>query len=221
MLRWAADAKLIESNPLADTKPLKVRGKAYRRALTEDEARALIEKSPERYSRMWAFMLGTGFRKTETIELQWEDIDFERREVYISGERSKNNTAATVPLSDGLTAMLRDLQEQTGAKTGHVFLTRDGTPWHNNLDRRFHSCVRQAGIEPHGVTIHSLRYSFATHLLRQGVPIQTVQRLGRWKTVDVLLNIYAQTFPADERDAVERLPYLTERLSGAKARKGA
>lgn len=59
-----------------------------------------------------------------------------------------------------------------------------------------------------GPDLHSLRYSFATHLLRAGVPIQTVQRLGRWKTVDVLLGVYAQTFPADEREAVERLSYF-------------
>ena len=40
------------------------------------------------------------------------------------------------------------------------------------------------------------------------VLIQTVQRLGRWKAVDVLLGVCAQTFPADERAAVERPPYF-------------
>jgi integrase len=69
-------------------------------------------------------------------------------------------------------------------------------------------CCSAVLLAEDGVDLHSLRYSFATHLLRAGVPIQTVQRLVRWKTVDVLLGGYAQTFPADERAAVERLPYF-------------
>ena len=71
-------------------------------------------------------------------------------------------------------------------------------------------------VNPHGVCVHSLRYTFATHLLRAGVPIKTVQRLGRWKTVDVLLKVYANSFPADERAAVEWLPYMSVR-SGQEA----
>ena len=107
--------------------------------------------------------------------------------------------------------MVVDHQQETGRTSGHVFQNRDGSPWRNNLNERFKACVKAAGIEPHGVSLHSTRYSFATHLLRAGVPVQVVMRLGRWKSVDVLLGIYADTFPSDERDAVERLPYFARR----------
>ncbi len=208
MLKWAARSGLTESNPAADVRPLKERQVRQRRALTEDEARALIEKSPVHYRRIWTFMLGCGFRTNETVNLTWEDLDLDRQEVYLSADRSKNNTAAVVPLSETVTCMFRKLQHETNATSGYVFLNRDGRPWRRNLVHRLRSCLRLAGVAEAGVDLHSLRYSFATHLLRAGVPIQTVQRLGRWKTVDVLLGVYAQTFPADERAAVERLPYF-------------
>jgi integrase len=217
MLKWAVQSALIESNPVENVRPLHERKVRHRRALTEDEARALLEKSPACYRRIWTFMLGTGFRTNETVNLDWEDVNLERQEIRLSAERSKNNTAAIVPLSDTVADMLRDMQRETGATSGYVFLNRDGKPWKNNLVHRLRSCCRAAGVETWGIDLHALRYSFATHLLRAGVPIQTVQRLGRWKTVDVLLSVYAQTFPADERAAVERLPYFSTSASGQKA----
>lgn len=208
MLKWAVRSGLIERSPIADVQPLHERKIRQRRALTEDEARALLTHSPECYRRIWTFMLGTGFRTNEVVNLTWEDLDLDRQEVRLSAERSKNNTAATVPLSDTVAAMLRDMRSAKDEATGIVFLNGDGKPWRNNLVKRLRSCCRLAGVATEGVDCHALRYSFATHLLRAGVPIQTVQRLGRWKTVDVLLSVYAQTFPADERAAVERLPHF-------------
>ena len=214
MLRWAETVKIIERNPLADVKPLKVLDKRYRRALTEAEVRALLEKSPPCYRRIWSLMLQAGLRFGETVTLTWKDVDLDRAEIFLSAWRSKNNTAATVPLSASIVDMLRELKGTSADQDAYVFVNRAGRPWKNNLLKRFQSCCKAAKINLDGVCLHSLRYTFATHLLRAGVPIATVQRLGRWKTVNVLLSIYAKSFPADEREAVEQ---LSARWNGAKA----
>ena len=150
----------------------------------------------------------TAMRRGDCCLLQWKDVDLDRAEIFLSAWRSKNNTAATVPLSSSAVAMLRELKAASADREGYVFVNRDGRPWKNNLLKRFKACCRAAKISLDGLCLHSLRYTFATHLLRAGVPIATVQRLGRWKTVTVLLSIYARSFPADEREAVERLSTL-------------
>ena len=218
MFRWGVDVELIESNPLAKLKRLKVRKRRFRRALSEDEARALIEHSPERLRRLWRFFLGTGFRRNEAVGLHWQDVDLDSREVFISAERSKNGDAATVPLSSALVEMLREMRAESGQTSGLVFLNSRGDAWTpNTLLRSFRLCLVAAGISETdesgkvcaaaGLDIHSLRVSFITHLIRVGVNPKTVQRLARHRTIQMTLNIYARTFPEDDRAAVERLPY--------------
>ena len=244
MLTWAASAGLIENNPLASVKPLKQRRRKYRRALTENEARALMEHSPEPYRRMWMFLLGTGCRRGEMVGLTWEDVDLDAQEMHLSAAHSKNNSPATVRLPNTVVDMLRKLRGKTGATSGHVFLNKEGRPWNNNLLKRFKACLVEAGIyfknregvalgenrkplpkgtrpipDP-GVDIHSLRVSFITHLIRAGVNVKTVQRLARHKTIHVTLDIYARSFPEDEREAVEMLPYLSQPMDNKAARKG-
>lgn len=225
MLRWAADAKLIEVNTLSSVKPLKQTSRHYRRALDEKEIGLLLDKSPACYRRIWLFMLGTGFRKSEVQGLKWEDLDLERAEVHIDAERSKNNEAATLPLPGAVVDMLRDLKESGGASE-HVFLNTAGKPWTNNLRKRLRTCLRAAGIERRdenkqwvesGVDLHALRVTYITHLVRAGVDIKTVQRLARHKRIQMTLDVYARTFPEDQRSAVEKLPVFGQRTVNGRA----
>jgi integrase len=226
MLAWAADAKLIEANPLTGIKPLKQTSRHYRRALDEKEIGLLLDKSPACYRRIWLFILGTGFRKSEVQGLKWADLDLERAEVHLDAERSKNNTAATLPLPRAVVDMLRAWKAESGGTSGPVFLNMAGKPWTVNLRKKLRSCLRQAGIERRddsgkwadsGVDLHSLRVSYITHLVRAGVDIKTVQRLARHKTVTLTLDVYARTFPEDQRSAVEKLPIFGQRTGNRQA----
>lgn len=208
MLRWGVSTKLIESNPLLSLKPLRKRAVHHRRSLTEDEARRLIEKSPPHYSRIWMAMLGLALRRDEVQTLKWQNIDIEGGTVTFHADKQKNWTTTVVPIASALLAMFRDLRKQTPSDQEHVFVNMAGRPWTVNLRRKLRSCCKLAGISLEGVDLHALRVTFATHLIRAGVDFKTVQRLGRWKTLSVLLDLYAKSFPADQRAAVERLPYF-------------
>jgi integrase len=229
MLRWAADAKLIETNPLSSVKPLKQTSRHYRRALDEKEIALLLDKSPAYYRRIWLFMLGTGFRKSEVEGLKWADLDLERDEVSIDAERSKNNEAATIPLPGAVADMLRDLKAESGDGSEYVFVNQRGVPWKNNLRKRLRGCLRAAGIarsekqgkrvtwDYGGVDLHALRVTYITHLVRAGVDIKTCQRLARHKRIQMTLDIYARSFPDDQRAAVERLPVFGQRAGNGQA----
>ncbi len=97
-----------------------------------------------------------------------------------------------------------------------MFLLGTG-PWRNNLLRRFRFCLKAAGIIQTGVDLHSLRRTYITHLVRAGVDVKTFQRLARHKRIAMTLDTYAQSFPEDQRQAVERLPVLGEQTGSGLA----
>ena len=254
MLRWAAGARMIQSNPLADMRKPRRKNKRTkpRRALDPAEVEELLAASPECYRRIWLFVLTTGFRNTETMELLWEDLDLDAGTYRIPAARSKNGEEAVNPIPASTVEMLRRhkaeceaeredavrrlatltpgegakplmlhgapamrsgkpfplrLSLEARAEREHVFVNMLGLPWTSGLRRKLKSCLRAAGIEEHAVDFHSLRVTFITHLVRQGVDIKTTQVLARHKTIQMTLQVYARSFPQDRRDAVDSLTF--------------
>jgi len=122
-------------------------------------------------------------------------------------ERNKDRT----PDRGALEAEARKLRE-TGA--ARVFKTEYGTPIGNNLLLHLRLAVKRAGIDPRGVDLHALRYSFGSWLVVEGVNIKLVSRLMGHATVQITLDIYTDTSIMDWHGAVAKLPAL-EAESGA------
>ena len=69
----------------------------------------------------------------------------------------------------------------------------------------FQKACRKAGLE--GVSVHSLRHTFASHLIMAGVPIKTVQVLLGHKSISTTLDIYGHLSPEHIALAINHLPY--------------
>ena len=104
-----------------------------------------------------------------------------------------------------LEAEARKLRE-AGAE--RVFRTEYGTPIGNNLLKKLQVVVKKAGIDPSGVDLHSLRYSFGSWLVSGGVNVKLVSRLMGHATVQITLDIYTDTSIMDWHGAVAKLPAL-------------
>lgn len=82
---------------------------------------------------------------------------------------------------------------------GYIFTTTIGTPLEpSNLNKTWQDVLAQARVPylaPDGLSrgLHELRRTFATRLRDRGVPLEDVQRLGRWSSPQVLLKLYAAT----------------------------
>ena len=105
------------------------------------------------------------------------------------------------------------------AERKHIFVTLEGTGRQRmtkkgnmptNLLTRFKRCVTKAKINPDGVTIHAVRRTFISELIRRGVNIKTVQRLAGHKDPKITLAIYAQMTRADLREGVDVLDFGAE-----------
>ena len=88
-------------------------------------------------------------------------------------------------------------------ETGHVFTTQIGTAVDPRNALRAISTAAKASMT--GIGLHTLRHSFATHMLEAGVPLHTVSELLRHSSVAVTGDVYGHVSTEGARSAVERL----------------
>lgn len=116
-----------------------------------------------------------GLRSQEVSNLKLSDIDYERKTIHIRQSKSKKDRI--VPLSDLISVGLKKYIESdnpvtwlfNGRNTGEKYST-SGLGWVMRLT------LKQTNISKQ-VNMHSLRHSYATHLLEQGVNIVIIQKL--------------------------------------------
>ena len=174
---WATD------NPVLKIAKEKVRN-LIERWLTPEEEQRLLAASPTWLQEIIVFALHTGMRRGEILKLQWSHVDLARRTLTILEQ--KNGARDTLPVNE--TAM-EILQARAAARTSSAaFVFVNGADHQRNarnLLRAFYPAMRKAGITR--FRFHDLRHTFATRLIQAGVDVYTVQKLGRWKTISMML----------------------------------
>lgn len=128
---------------------------------------------------MFEIMYGCGLRLSEVVNLKISDIDFNNKLVYITG---KGNKQRIVPFYDIiyklLNMYLNNVRNKYASKDNeYVFINRRGEKL---TSRGVQYILDKAVLEnslPFKVHPHTLRHSFATHLLDKGVDIRVVQQL--------------------------------------------
>jgi len=148
--------------------------------LTEDEVTKLIE-SPDakelsglRDRAILETLYSTGIRISELVGLNLENIDFFGAVVKVSGKGKKQRL---VPIGDKALRAIRDYSEQRKQQAPAAFLNKNGRRITDRgvrlvLDKYIQRTALRENISP-----HSLRHSFATHLLNRGADLRSVQEL--------------------------------------------
>ena len=131
-----------------------------------------------------------GLRSSELIHLKISDIDFERRSIHI--RRSKYNKDRMIPLSEYMSV---GLKKYIALERPHIWLFNGKTLGESYLAKgiswMMRDAVKKASIAK-DVTVHTLRHSYATHLIEDGLNIVTVKDLlghSKIETTMVYLHI--------------------------------
>lgn len=192
------DWKWLEKAPVI--KIPSVRNKRVR-WLEHEEAKRLIDECPEPLKSVVKFALATGLRRSNIINLEWQQIDMQRRVAWVNPEDSKSNRAIGVALNDTACKVLRD---QIGNHHKWVFVhTR---AWHRpdssltpairkmrvDDNRAWNSACKRAGIED--FRFHDLRHTWASWLIQSGVPLSVLQEMGGWESIEMVRR-YAHLAP--------------------------
>lgn len=142
------------------------------RALSKEEVRRLIDSITNPKHRLIIELIySAGMRVSEAINLKWKDIDLDRNTIHI--KNSKGGKDRIVMLATKVKAQLKEAP----TKKGIVFTTNRGD---RHTTRSIQEIVSKAasiaGINK-DVSPHSLRHSFATHLLENGTDIGHIKEL--------------------------------------------
>ena len=151
--------------------------------LSPEEIARLIESAPNRMYRMILIVLyGTGMRRTEASQLQVSDIDSQRMVIHIRG--GKGSRDRDISLTPKLLEALREYWRWKRPKVW-LFPSRSRPGGVGSVERPisnkivWNACqlaAARAGIEKR-IGPHTLRHSFATHLLEAGTDLRTIQLL--------------------------------------------
>jgi site-specific recombinase XerD len=179
--------------------------------LSPEEVERMLEAAPGlKYKAALSVAYGAGLRLSEIISLKISDIDSARMVIRV--EQGKGNKDRYVMLSPHLLGLLR-IWWKAAKPQGWLF------PGQNpinplsarQLNRACHAAARMAEIDK-PVTPHTLRHSFATHLLEQNVDIRVIQvLLGHAKLETTAL--YTQVATKTMREVTSPLERLTVKLT--------
>jgi site-specific recombinase XerD len=172
--------KVLKRRDMKEDLPYPKRLKRLPVVLRQEEVSRLIDCARNLFHRaMLLTMYAAGLRRSELCRLKVVNIDSQRMMLRI--ERSKNGVDRDVPLSAKLLETLREYWRWMRPKT-YLF---PGTQNNWRADKPItpkviweavQQAAKRAGIQKH-VTPHTLRHSYATHLLEAGADIRTIQML--------------------------------------------
>lgn len=152
-----------ERNPLKGAKLKDPNNMVERFLSTEEIARlkVAVEKSENpMLAPIVALLLLTGCRKREILDLQWDQVDLERRTLRI--ERTKSGKTRHVPLSDDAVAVLTSLPQVCP----YVLPNLKTMKPHGSIFNAWHTARKRAGLAD--VRIHDLRHTLASQLAGAG-----------------------------------------------------
>lgn len=155
------------------TRPIKE--KKLPMVLTKSEVHEILGKCNNlKHKCILMTLYSGGLRRSELINLKIEDIDSQRMLIRISN--SKGNKSRYTLLSDTLLKMLR-LYYQAYNPEYWLFEGQSAKPYSaTSIENIFKNALKQTTVRKHA-TPHTLRHSFATHLLEQGINLRYIQEL--------------------------------------------
>jgi integrase len=197
----------IRENPVKRVSKEKVNNQVER-WLTLKEEKQLLKKSSDSLREIIPFAVHTGLRQREILDLRWPQVDLTKRTISILEQ--KNRGKDTLPFNETAMKILKRRLKVRAQETDHVFFSANKTRiMPRNLLRAFYSAVEKAKIRK--LRFHDLRHTFATRLVQAGVDLYTVQKLGRWRNISMVMR-YAHHHPESLRSGVEVLDKLGKKI---------
>lgn len=166
----------------------------------------------------------TGCRIGESLALKVGDVDEDRRRARIGRTWTddghggsmlgtpKNGKARNIAIPRFLMPQIKAQMDGMGDDDWLFRATRGGNVWTNTWRTRiWNKAVKAAGMEDAGVTIHSLRHTYASFAIAQGADVKTLQMQLGHSSPSITLNTYTALWPERLDDVAYAIGALRER----------
>ncbi|MBU0958874.1 MAG: tyrosine-type recombinase/integrase [Nanoarchaeota archaeon] len=174
--------------------------------LTKEEVRRLFEAIPTKKSKLMVSLIyACGFRVSELTHLKTSDLDFEEMIGHVRQAKGKKDRIFNIPkfLASKLKKHIED-QKEMGQE--YLFTGPKGSLSDRNIQKIVREATKKAKINKK-VSPHTLRHSFATHLLENGTDIRMIQELLGHADLSTT-QIYAHISP----EQIKKIPSPIEDL---------
>jgi len=176
----------IESNPLASIRTPK-QEKRLPKFLEIDQINRLLNTPDDttllgaRDKAMFEVLYSTGMRVSELVDLNRTDVDETSQCIRVRGKGKKHRTTPVGPTALGSVRKYIELRESDPRNASFdpeaLFVNKHGKRLSTrSVRRKLDKYLIEAGIDP-SVSPHTLRHSFATHMLNNGADLRGVQEL--------------------------------------------
>ena len=219
----ACEKGVLFHNPYQDIRVPKA-GKRPPRVLTCLEQEKLERNALTNNELEYLMCLYTGIRVGELCALRWQDVDLEnsilhirhsiqripsdsglRRTQLVLGTPKSESSVRDIPIPEFLGMLLREkrILEKTDAKDQLFKGVKGGYLDPRTMQQRISKLGKQLGIS--GVHMHTLRHTFATRCLEQGIPYEILCEFLGHSSPQITLRHYAHCTPETKRKNMEFL----------------
>ncbi|MBW3015675.1 site-specific integrase [Candidatus Woesearchaeota archaeon] len=140
--------------------------------LSKDEITRMIDVTINlKHKLVLMFLYYAGLRLDELMNIKWEDLDFDRKVIHL--KKAKGDRERIIFLHDKLISALNIYGQNSN---GNILTSSRGKYNKRTIQEIVRQAVRKAAIKKK-VTPHTLRHTFATHLLESGADIRYIQQL--------------------------------------------
>ncbi|MFH1310460.1 MAG: tyrosine-type recombinase/integrase [Candidatus Omnitrophota bacterium] len=206
MFRLAVQWHYAEKNPTDGVSKLKVPQKVAPRFLSEEECQKLLTNCEKWLYPVFYMFLSTGLRKSELENLEWRDIDFDRKKLKIvaKDDWAPKTNEREIPINENLQNLLKK-HKKTVNSSKYVFPGEDGNKiFKNRLLRRIKTLARRLKLGD--INVHTLRHTFASHLVMKGVDLTTIKQLMGHSDIETTM-IYSHLTEDHVNNAVDKLNF--------------
>lgn len=211
----------VESNPVASVKTPK-QEKKLPKCLDYAEVQRLLNTPPAntwlgaRDRAILEVLYNTGMRVSEVAALNMEDVDFLGEVIHIRGKGKKERiapvgSAALQSIQNYIEYRNKRMQNDSNFDAKVLFANKHGQRLSvRSIRRKMDKYLAEAGLDP-SISPHTLRHSFATHMLNNGADLRSVQELLGHQSLSTtqiythlstskIKEIYDQSHPRDEME---------------------
>lgn len=226
MMNYAMQNEYIKTNIVKATKLPKVR-QERKNGISLSDYKKLRNVSKGHWMGILVPLLYyTGLRRSEALALTWSNVDLtnhvikvrqrcvlrivngKQEQVIEKGAKSEAGVR-DIPISGNLLKILKEYRTGQGARTTYILQQQrhvkpvDFTTAKRNFDR----WKKKAGIKK-GITMHSLRHSFAINLVRAGIPVNDAMRMMGHSSAEMTLEVYAHVQDISSSSCRKAVDYL-------------
>lgn len=206
---------LMPVNPFKGKKSLMLKeNNTKKRFLSADEIQRLLANSPPHLQDVIVGAINSGMRRTELLTLTWQQIKWDENRIELP--KTKSGKAQDCILNQPLIDLFKRIRQRPVVDSKFVFIWQD---WQGNYKpircakTAFRTACEKAGIPygrdiENGITFHTLRHTYGSHLVMRGATIYEVRDLMRHSDVKTTTR-YAHLSDEAKQAAAARLEGLT------------